>query len=140
MQMEHPNTFTLVCDRRCICTRAAIFLALTSILSGANVNHTAATNRTLWPLDGGSVALDLHHPWTYVFINLGIGTDNPSFNISLTPDLLNVTGNGTYCLPKVTLPSGITPTDGQNASIMVATGGKNGVALYNVSHPIPGSR
>jgi len=94
----------------------------------------------LWPLDGGSVALDLHHPWTYVFINLGIGTDNPSFNISLTPDLLNVTGNGTYCLPKVTLPSGITPTDGQNASIMVATGGKNGVALYNVSHPIPGSR
>ncbi|KAH7388940.1 hypothetical protein BKA64DRAFT_125559 [Cadophora sp. MPI-SDFR-AT-0126] len=97
----------------------------------ANVNHTAQTNRTLWPLDGGSVALDLHHPWSYVFINLGLGTDSPSFNISLTPSLLNVTGNGTYCLPKVSLPAGITPSDGQNASIMVATGGRNGVALYN---------
>ncbi|KAH9206538.1 hypothetical protein DL95DRAFT_450773 [Leptodontidium sp. 2 PMI_412] len=97
----------------------------------AGVNQTAATNRTLWPLDGGSIVLDLHHQWSYVFINLGIGTDYPTFNISLTPSLLNETGNGTFCLPKLTLPASITPSDGQNASIMVATGGASGVALYN---------
>lgn len=99
------------------------------------MNQTAATNRTLWPLDGGSIVLDLHHQWSYVFINLGIGTDYPTFNISLTPSLLNETGNGTFCLPKLTLPASITPSDGQNASIMVATGGASGVALYNVRTP-----
>ncbi|KAH7324101.1 hypothetical protein BKA65DRAFT_80288 [Rhexocercosporidium sp. MPI-PUGE-AT-0058] len=97
----------------------------------AGVNQTAQTNRTLWPLDGGSVVLDLHHKWSYVFINLGMGANYPTFNISLTPSLVNETGNGTFCLPKVPLPAGITPSDGQQASIMVATGGANGVSLYN---------
>ncbi len=49
---------------------------------GANVNQTASTNRTAWPLTGGSVVLDLHHPWTYIMINLGLGTNYPVFNIS----------------------------------------------------------
>ncbi len=100
---------------------------------GANVNQTAQTNRTLWPLTGGSISLDLHHQWSYVFINLGLGTDYPTFNISLTPSLLNETGNGTFCLPKSTLPAGLNIVDGQNASIQVATGGAAGTGLYNVS-------
>ncbi|KAL2062581.1 hypothetical protein VTL71DRAFT_5653 [Oculimacula yallundae] len=97
----------------------------------AGVNQTARTNRTLWPLDGGSVKLDLHHKWTYLFINLGIGAEYPSFNISLTPSLLNQTGNGTLCIPKVPLPANIKPTNGQQASVQIVTGGANGVALYN---------
>ncbi|KAH8591141.1 hypothetical protein B0O99DRAFT_488452, partial [Bisporella sp. PMI_857] len=98
----------------------------------ANVNQTAETNRTDWPLTGGSVVLDLHHAWTYLFINLGIGTDYPSFSsISLTPDPLNITGNGTYCIPAVTLPTGLNITDGLNASIQVVTVGESGSALYN---------
>jgi len=97
----------------------------------AGVNQTARTNRTAWPLNGGAVSLDLHHPWTYVFVNLGIGTDYPSFNISLTPSLLNVTGNGTFCVPAVTLPSGVAISEGTNASIQVVTSGASGSALYN---------
>ncbi|XMA09733.1 hypothetical protein WAI453_002524 [Rhynchosporium graminicola] len=50
----------------------------------AGVNQTAQTNRTLWPLDGGA--------------------EYPSFNISLTPSLLNQTGNGTLCIPKPVYP------------------------------------
>lgn len=117
------------------CKLSSIILShpvLTSTL-GANVNQTATTNRTLWPLTGGSLTLDLHHPWTYVFVNLGLGTDYPTFNISLTTQLLNETGNGTLCLPKMTLPASVTPTSGQNASIQVVTIGQTGSALYNAS-------
>jgi hypothetical protein len=101
--------------------------------SGANVNQTAQTNRTLWPLTGGSLSLDLHHPWTYYFVNLGLGTDYPAFNISLTPQPINETGNGTLCTPHVALPAGLTVTEGQNASIQIVTIGQTGSALYNVS-------
>lgn len=104
--------------------------------SGANVNQTTSTNRTLWPLSGGAVALDLHHPWTYVYINLGLGTSYPTFNISLTPELLNVTGNGTYCIPAIKLPTGLTINEGQQASVQVVTGGQSGSALYNVGYSI----
>jgi hypothetical protein len=107
------------------------------MLSGANVNQTASTNRTIWPLTGGSLNLDLHHPWTYVFVNLGLGTDYPTFNISLTPQPLNETGNGTLCLPHILLPAGTSVVDGQNASIQVVTFGQTGSALYNVSLPCP---
>lgn len=97
----------------------------------ANVNQTALTNRTLWPVTGGSLELDLHHPWTYIFVNLGIGTDYPTFNISLTNQFINETGNGTLCLQKLALPAGLSISDGQNASIQVVTVGATGSALYN---------
>lgn len=101
--------------------------------SGANVNQTVSTNRTLWPLAGGSLNLDLHHPWTYIFVNLGLGTNYPSFNISLTALPLNETGNGTLCLPQVSIPSNVRVVEGQNASLQVVTVGESGSALYTVS-------
>lgn len=104
--------------------------------TGANVNQTAKTNRTVWPLTGGSLSLDLHHPWTYLFINLGVGTNYPTFNISLGP-LYNETGNGTLCLPQIALPTGLPIADGTNASIQVVTVGDRGSALYNVSPSSP---
>ncbi|KAH8805875.1 hypothetical protein F5884DRAFT_638860, partial [Xylogone sp. PMI_703] len=97
----------------------------------ANVNQTSLTNRTLWPLSGGSLNLDLHHPWTYVMVNLGLGTDYPVFNISLTPQPWNETGNGTLCLPRMQIPANAPVRDGQNASIQVVTFGQTGAALYN---------
>jgi hypothetical protein len=106
------------------------FLYLTFL--GANVNQTSSTNRTIWPLTGGSLNLDLHHPWTHVFVNLGLGTDYPTFNISLTQQPLNEKGNGTLCLPHLLLPTGVSSVDGQNASIQVVALGQTGSALYNV--------
>jgi len=95
----------------------------------AGVNSSG--NRTAWPLDGGSVALELHHPWDYVFINLGIDNGVINFNISLTPNLFNNTGNGTLCLPKIQVPASLNIQDGQNASIQVVTVNNRGNALYN---------
>jgi hypothetical protein len=79
------------------------------------------------------VVLDLHHPWSYVYINLGLGENVTNFNISLTPDLLNVTGKGSFCLPLLPIPTAI--SEGQSGTIQVVTNGQSGSALYNVSRP-----
>ncbi|KAJ2890638.1 hypothetical protein MKZ38_001581 [Zalerion maritima] len=88
-------------------------------------------NRTDWPLTGGSLTLGLHHPWTYVFVNLGMGSNVSSFNVSLTDPFWNATGNGTLCAQKMTLPPHLEVSDGDEASIQVVTLGETGNALYN---------
>lgn len=95
---------------------------------GAGVDYKAG-NVTDWPLEGGSLKLELHHPWAYVYVNLGLGDNATNFNISLTPELTNVTGKGTLCIDKLPVPIDI--QDGTLASIQVVTGGASGSALYN---------
>ncbi|EXJ62238.1 hypothetical protein A1O7_02671 [Cladophialophora yegresii CBS 114405] len=99
----------------------------------ANVNTTDASNnnRTLWPLDGGSLKIEFHHSWTYVAFNLGLGSNTNTFNISLNPMLLNETGNGTMCFPKWRLPADLNIEDGTDASLQIITIGDSGTALYN---------
>lgn len=94
-------------------------------------------NRTDWPLKGGSVKLDLHHDWTYVFINLGLGANVSNFNYTLTPEFWNTTGKGTLCVPELLLPTNLKVADGDQASIQVITVGDSGAGLYNVSFLVP---
>ena len=100
----------------------------------ANISSMSA-NRTSWPLTGGSIGMHLGHAWSYYAINLGLGDDVSSFNISLTPELHNATGKGELCT-KVDIPEGLVK-EGQNASIQVVTFGQSGSALYNVSFSQP---
>ncbi|RYO79758.1 hypothetical protein DL764_009985 [Monosporascus ibericus] len=95
----------------------------------ANVPADAG-NRTEWPVRGGAVSLHLHHPWSYVYINLGLGDNVTNFNITLTPQLMNVTGEGDFCIPELPVPEGAV-REGQNATIQVVTNGNSGSALYN---------
>ncbi|KFY88303.1 hypothetical protein V500_06432 [Pseudogymnoascus sp. VKM F-4518 (FW-2643)] len=95
----------------------------------ANVTQENS-NRTLWPLDGGAVTIGMHHAWTYYAINLGIGTVEPAFTTALTPDLRNTTGNGTLCIPKLSVPAGLAK-EGDNATLQVVTFDDMGAALYN---------
>ncbi|RMZ91855.1 hypothetical protein DV736_g901, partial [Chaetothyriales sp. CBS 134916] len=101
----------------------------------ANINQSAAidANRTLWPLDGGSLEIKFHHPYTYVWINIGLGEVIAAFNYTLTQQPLNETGNGTICIPKFKLPEEVTSviTNGTDASLQVVTVGDGGTALYN---------
>ncbi|KAH0489179.1 hypothetical protein TgHK011_009620 [Trichoderma gracile] len=90
-----------------------------------------AGNITNWPLAGGALQLELHHPWTYLFVNLGLGANTTNFNISLTPDLVNVTGKGTLCIDKLSIPDDSSIKEGTLASIQVVTSGESGSALYN---------
>lgn len=120
----------------CKCCPLSILLPYKSVLlttnPGAGVPADAG-NRTDWPLTGGSLKLELHHKWTYVFVNLGLGDNVTNFNYTLTPSLWNSTGNGTLCLPSIPLPVNLQPVDGQKATIQVVTSGSTGSALYNVS-------
>lgn len=106
--------------------------------SGAGVNQSRSnTNRTLWPLTGGSVLLHVSHPWAITYVNLGLGGDNTTvFNVSLVPNF-NQTGNGTFCLPAIKLPSNLAVSNGTQASIQVIQIGETGSSLYNVSIFVP---
>jgi hypothetical protein len=74
----------------------------------------------------------MHHKWTYLFVNLGLGDNVTNFNYTLTPALWNETGNGTLCLPTLPLPVDLDVADGTRATIQVVTSGESGNALYNV--------
>ncbi|KAK3299846.1 uncharacterized protein B0H64DRAFT_437061 [Chaetomium fimeti] len=93
--------------------------------------NLTTTPPTPWPLTGGSLKLSLHHPWTYLFINLGLGPDVSNFNYTLTTPPWNSTGNGTLCVPRLALPAGLPVRDGTRASLQVVTVGGDGSALYN---------
>lgn len=75
----------------------------------------------------------MHHKWTYVFVNLGLGDNVTNFNYTLTPSLWNETGNGTLCISDLPLPVDLSVADGTHATIQVVTSGQSGSALYNVS-------
>ncbi|PHH72926.1 hypothetical protein CDD80_4172 [Ophiocordyceps camponoti-rufipedis] len=94
----------------------------------AGVDYGAG-NITDWPLQGGSLRLELHHKWTYLYVNLGLGRNTTNFNVSLTPDFLNVTGKGTLCIDKLPIP--IPVENGTLATLQVVTPGASGSALYN---------
>lgn len=96
---------------------------------GAGVPYKTG-NVTDWPVGGGgSLRLDLHHAWTYVFVNLALGENATNFNVSLTPEFWNVSGKGTLCVDKLPVP--VDARDGAPASLQVVTVGESGSALYN---------
>ncbi|KAK4234977.1 hypothetical protein C8A03DRAFT_37192 [Achaetomium macrosporum] len=103
----------------------------TNPCGGVPGNLTTPSQRTPWPLTGGSLKLDLHHPWTYVFVNLGLGADVSNFNYTLTNPFWNETGNGTLCVSRLGLPTDLPISDGSPASLQVVTVGEDGNALYN---------
>lgn len=82
-------------------------------------------------MTGGSLKLELHHPWTYIFVNLGLGADVSNFNYTLTKPFWNSTGNGTLCVPQLALPADLPISDGSQGSLQVVTVGDDGNALYN---------
>ena len=95
----------------------------------------SANNRTDWPLGGGSVKINIIHSTSVVFINLALGDSvvrSGSFNYTLTPIPLNVTGKGELCLPQVPVPAGVGVTDGLTGSLQVMLYGWDGQWTYNV--------
>jgi len=108
------------------------FLCYNNNILGAGISDSPGTNRTLWPLDGGSLNVTLHDEAAYIFINIGLGANATNFNYTLFSAPLNETGAGNLCFPKLTLPSGLPIKEGTQASIQFATSGHNGEGLYNV--------
>ncbi|KAI4598626.1 hypothetical protein KJ359_002516 [Pestalotiopsis sp. 9143b] len=103
------------------------------------------TNRTYWPTTGGAVSFQpgwfQGHATAFLYVNLGIGNGGPEGgpdNMSLpmvSPfQILGPTKNpypGTVCLPQVPLPTNLTVTAGQNATIQVVELAQHGAALFS---------
>lgn len=106
------------------------------------------TNRTLWPVNGGAIAIQpgwfQGHATAFFYINMGFGTDGPdhgppNMSFPMTPvfQLVGPSKNpypGTFCLPQVSLPTtaNITVKAGDNATIQVVETAIHGAALYSV--------
>ncbi|TDZ22686.1 hypothetical protein Cob_v004316 [Colletotrichum orbiculare MAFF 240422] len=97
-------------------------------------------NRTHWPIDGGSLAIQpgfmRGHESALMYVNIGFGEEPQNYTTVLVP-MFHLTGptneayNGTFCLPKIPLPDGVTPRNGDLASIQVVQAAKHGGALYS---------
>lgn len=83
-------------------------------------------NTTEW--NGKSVTVKLGHHFSYVWLNVGLGQNTTDFNVTLTPQFLNVTGKGTICIDDLPWPKDI--ANGTVGTLQVVTSDK-GSALYN---------
>ncbi|KAF8456586.1 hypothetical protein BGX38DRAFT_1162046 [Terfezia claveryi] len=93
---------------------------------------TSADNRTLWPLDGGSIVFHGSHPWAQTYVNIGLGNNVTALKVPVVPPF-NQTGNGTFCFQHLSIPDQIMSnvTEGVNATLQVIQLSTTGGALYN---------
>lgn len=115
----------------------SVCIGLSIELQNTNISPLAqeisANNRTKWPTKGGSLLLSDSHPWAMTYVNIGLGNNVTSFNVSLL-NHFNQTSNGTLCIPALSSPDFVDMgvKSGDNASIQVVTINPEGNALYNV--------
>jgi len=98
------------------------------------------TNRTLWPVTGGAIAIQpgwfQGHASAYFYINMGMDTLPANMSLPMVP-VFEITGPskqayaGGFCLPQVPLPAGVSPNIGDNATIQVVETAIHGAALYS---------
>ncbi len=107
------------------------------------------TNRTLWPINGGAIAIQpgwfQGHATAFFYINLGFGTDGPdagppNMTFPMVPvfQIVGPSKNpypGTFCLPQVPLPANTTVKPGDNATIQVVETAIHGASLFSVRSP-----
>lgn len=100
-----------------------------------------STNRTLWPVTGGAIAIqpgwNVGHATAFFYINMGFSTVAPNMSNPMVPpfQIVGPSKNewpGTFCLPQVPLPVNASVKVGDNATIQVVETAVHGAALYNV--------
>ncbi|ORY18710.1 NAC domain-domain-containing protein [Clohesyomyces aquaticus] len=91
---------------------------------------TVSSNRTEFPINGGSVQLDMHHTQTKVEVLLSIGSDPGNhYNIVLKPTLAQE-GLGDFCIAGLSIPSGLNISNNTPATIQVVSNGDPDGGLY----------
>lgn len=105
-----------------------------------------STNRSLWPVTGGSVGIQPGwfngHSSAFFYINLGDGTTPENYSSPMLP-VFQIKGpnnflyNGSICLTQIPLPKGYKAVIGHNATIQVIETAQHGAALYNVRNRSP---
>lgn len=99
-----------------------------------------STNRTKWPTQGGAISIQpgwfQGHATAFFYFNLGLGAIPPNMSNPMLPpfQIIGPSANpypGTFCLPQVPLPAGLTVNVGDLATIQVIETARHGAALYN---------
>lgn len=96
--------------------------------------NDANQTRTMWPMNGAPIQMDMHHTQSNVQILLGLG-NNPgsAFNYVLRPTVAEQ-GPNNFCAGMVVANmAGMNITEGMNATIQVVTNGDPNGGLYQVS-------
>ena len=94
--------------------------------------NDVSTDRTLWPLTGGTVQLTMEHDRVAAQVLIGLGNDvGDAFNTVLVPTIQEE-GFGQFCFGDVVIPASLGIKEGQNATIQVVTSGDPSGGLYNV--------
>ncbi|KAL3422681.1 hypothetical protein PVAG01_06837 [Phlyctema vagabunda] len=103
------------------------------------------TNRTLWPITGGAIAVQpgwfQGHATAFFYINMGFGERGPdhgpeNMSFPMVP-VFQISGPsknpypGTFCLPQVPLPANTTVKPGDNATIQVVEAAIHGASLFS---------
>ncbi len=101
-------------------------------------------NRTYWPISGGAVAFQpgwfAGHGTALMYVNLGLGENPQNYSMPMVPvfEIIGLSDNpypGTVCLPQVPLPAGVTPKNGDLASIQIVEAAKHGAGMFSVRRP-----
>lgn len=105
------------------------------------------TNRTYWPIDGGTVAFEpgwqAGHAEGAIQINLGVGDEGPdggprNTSFRMTTNIpfdgpSNDQYDATICLDRLQIPDDLDVSVGDNATIQVVEHTQHGASLYAVS-------
>ncbi|KAE9380167.1 hypothetical protein N431DRAFT_432454 [Stipitochalara longipes BDJ] len=92
--------------------------------------NSVSSNRTLFPLTGGSIALTMGHIDANVAVYIGFGDDvGSAFNTVVRPTFTEQ-GLGNFCMTGIKIPGG-SGLEGMNATIQVVTNGDPDGGLYN---------
>ncbi|KAL8969608.1 MAG: hypothetical protein Q9183_001916, partial [Haloplaca sp. 2 TL-2023] len=90
-----------------------------------------STDRTPWPLAGGTIQLTLGHARSAIQVLIALGNDvTTEFNTVLVPTIQEE-GLGEFCFGDVAIPESLMVQEGDNATIQVVTNGESTQGLYN---------
>ncbi|PNS14875.1 hypothetical protein CAC42_2104 [Sphaceloma murrayae] len=95
--------------------------------------NAVSSNRTLFPINGAPIQMNMGHTEYNVQVLMALGNDPGSaFNYVLVPTFTEE-GPDNFCIGAgaITFPEGLNVTDGTNATIQVVTNGDSGGGLYN---------
>ena len=89
---------------------------------------TVSTNRTLFPLSGGEISLEMADTSSNIEALIGPGNNVGNGFSQVIRQTFAQTGEGNFCMTGFSLPTNL---NGMNATIQVVTSSDDSAGLYN---------
>jgi hypothetical protein len=90
--------------------------------------NTVQTNRTLFPISNGQIALEMADASSDIEVLIGLGNNVGNGFNQVIRQTFSQKGEGNFCMTGFQLPAGMA---GMDATIQVVTSNEDGVGLYN---------